>query len=212
MLTLLADSTVRWALAANALLMRAAFMVIPNIAAHLQQNLGYPRYRLEWAYAVGGVCSFVVMRFAGQAVDRRGAPVVAAAGTLVLGAALLFGFIAPDHFFHLPVFVLFAIFMSAMATRNVALQSLSTRVPAQHERAGYMSLQSTAQHLFSAVGAVLATAMLHATPDGRLAGIDHISIVALALAVTLPPLLVLIGQRVSAREIARAAAMTATAA
>jgi predicted MFS family arabinose efflux permease len=194
------DSTVRLALLTNGLVFITAFMVIPNIAAHLLQNLDYPRPRLSWAYTVGGVVSLVVLMFAGRAVDKRGPTFVATIGTALFVAALIFGFIAPNRFFHLPGFALFAIFMAAMSMRNISLGSLSTRVPRHHERAGYMSLQSMAQHMSSALGAFISSQLLRNLPDGKLAGIDRVSTLALVLSLGLPPLLSMILRRVRLRE------------
>jgi predicted MFS family arabinose efflux permease len=204
MASLWSDGTVRLALLTNALLFVTAFMVIPNISAHLQQNLDYPRWRLEPAYTVGGVVSLVVLMFAGRMVDKRGPAFVSTIGTLLLAAALVFGFIAPNRFFHLPVFGLFAIFMAAMSMRNISISSLSTRVPRHHERAGYMSLQSMAQHMSSAVGAIISSQLLHNTPDGRLAGVDSVSTLSLVLGLSLPPMLAVIMRRVRAREASEA--------
>jgi predicted MFS family arabinose efflux permease len=200
MRSLLGDSTVRLAMLTNALVFFTAFLVIPNIAPHLLQNLGYPRPRLSWAYAIGGVSSIFVLLAAGRTVDRRGPTLVAGVGTLVLGAALTFGFIAPERFFHMPVFALFIIFMAGMSTRNISLGTLSTRVPRNFERAGYMSLQSMSQHLSSALGSFISSRMLRDTADGRLAGVDRISTLALVLSLALPPLLSIIMGRVRARE------------
>jgi predicted MFS family arabinose efflux permease len=200
MAELFGNPTVRLALLTNGLVFMAAFLVIPNIAAHLQQNLGYPRPRLENAYTVGGVVSIFVLILAGRAVDKRGPAFVAALGTVVLAAALVFGFIAPNRWFHMPTYALFGIFMAGMSMRNVSLGSLSTRVPRNHERAGYMSLQSVSQHLSSAAGAMVSTRLLHNTPDGKLAGVATLSTLALGLALALPPLLLAITRRVQARE------------
>jgi predicted MFS family arabinose efflux permease len=200
MIALWGDSTVRLALLTNSLVFITAFLVIPNIAAHLLQNLGYPRPRLSPAYTVGGVVSLFVLIAAGRAVDKRGPVFVSTIGTLVFAVALVLGFIVPDHFFHLPVFALFAIFMAAMSLRNISIGSLSTRVPRHHERAGFMSLTSMSQHMSSAIGAFVSSQMLHNTPDGKLAGIDRISTLSLVLAFSLPPLLAVIVRRVRARE------------
>jgi predicted MFS family arabinose efflux permease len=194
------DSTVRLALLTNSLVFITAFMLIPNIAAHLLQNLHYPRPRLSPAYTVGGVVSLFVLIAAGRTVDKRGPVFVSTIGTVVYAVALALGFIAPDRLFHLPIFALFALFMSAMSMRNISVGSLSTRVPRHHERAGYMSLQTMSQHMSSAIGAFLASQFLHNTPDGRLAGIDRISTLSLLLAFSLPPLLSVIVRRVNARE------------
>jgi predicted MFS family arabinose efflux permease len=210
MMALWGDSTIRLALLTNSLVFITAFMVIPNIAAHLLQNLHYPRPRLSYAYVVGGVVSLFVILAAGRAVDRRGPVLVSTIGTLIYAVALVLGFIAPDRFFHLPVFALFGIFMAAMSMRNISVGSLSTRVPRHDERAGYMSLQSMSQHLSSALGAFLSSQLLHNTPDGKLAGIDRISTLSLVLAFALPPLLAVILRRVNAREAITAAAAVAS--
>ena len=200
MVELWGDSTVRLALLTNSLVFITAFMVIPNIAAHLLQNLHYPRPRLSPAYTVGGVVSLFVLIAAGRGVDKRGPVFVSTIGTVTYAVALGLGFIAPDRLFHLPVFALFAIFMSGMSMRNISVGSLSTRVPRHHERAGYMSLQSMSQHMSSAIGAFISSQLLRNTPDGRLAGVDRISTLSLVLAFALPPLLAAIVRRVRARE------------
>jgi predicted MFS family arabinose efflux permease len=205
MIALWGDSTIRLALLTNGLVFLTAFIVIPNIAAHLLQNIHYPRPRLSPAYTVGGVVSLFVIIATGRVVDRRGPTFVATLGTLIYAVALVLGFIAPDRFFHLPVFVLFGIFMAAMSMRNLSVASLSTRVPRHDERAGYMSLQSMAQHLSSALGAFISSQFLHNTPEGRLAGIDTISTLSLVLAFALPPLLSVILRRVNVREAITAA-------
>jgi predicted MFS family arabinose efflux permease len=198
--TLLSDETVRLALLMNAVVMMTAFLVIPNIAAHLQRNLGFPRSGLETLYMVGGVASFLFMRVAGRAIDRRGPAPVAAVATLLLIAVLYLGFIAPGPIGGAAVTVLFVSFMVAMSVRNVSMSSLSTRVPRMDQRAGYMSLQSTAQHMASATGAIVSSRLLHDRPDGRLAGIPTVAWFSVVLAMALPLLLAVIGRRVATRE------------
>jgi predicted MFS family arabinose efflux permease len=198
--TLLADATVRLGLLANAGVMMAAFLVIPNIAAHLQQNLGYPRHRLGLLYLIGGAASFFVLRIAGRAIDRFGATLVSAVGTAGFLVVLYLGYIAPGAQGATAVLLLFVGFMLAMSVRNVAMVSLTSRVPHPDQRAGYMSLQSTSQHVSSATGAFVSSRLLHEAPNGRLAGIDTVSWLAFVLAIALPPLLAAIGSRVRARE------------
>ena len=76
-----------------------------------------------------------------------------------------------------------------MSIRNVSMSSLSTRVPRADQRAGYMSLQSTAQHVSSATGAFASSRLLHDGPGGRLDGISTVASLSAALALALPPLL-----------------------
>jgi predicted MFS family arabinose efflux permease len=198
--TLLGDGTIRLALAMNGLVMLTAFLVIPNIAAHLQQNIGFPRNRLDIAYMAGGAASFLIMRVAGRAIDRTGAARVATVGTAAMIGVLYYAFIAPGAIGVAGVLVVFVTFMGGMSIRNVSVSSLSTRVPRADQRAGYMSLQSTAQHISSATGAFASSRLLHDAPGGRLAGISTVAVISAALALTLPPMLAAIDKRVSARE------------
>jgi predicted MFS family arabinose efflux permease len=92
---LLRDQTIRLALAMNGLVMLTAFLVVPTIAPHLLQNLGFPRDRLDLAYMVGGAASFLIMRIAGHGIDRYGAARVSVVGTALLIGVLYFAFIAP---------------------------------------------------------------------------------------------------------------------
>ncbi len=205
---LLRDRTVRLGLCANASVMMAAFLVIPNIAAHLQQNLGYPRSHLGMLYLIGGAASFFVMRIAGRAIDRVGAAAVSVVGTIGIIIVLYLGYIAPGQLGGTAVLLLFVGFMLSMSVRNVAMVSLTSRVPRADQRAGYMSLQSTAQHVASATGAFVSSRLLHDTPAGRLDGIDTVSMLAVGLALLLPPLLAALGRRVRTREAQPATAFT----
>jgi predicted MFS family arabinose efflux permease len=86
------------ALTGSATAFMASFAIIPNIAAHLQLNLGYPRARLGLLYMAGGAVTFGTMRMAGRLVDRAGAPAVAAGSTALLLLVLALGFAFPPIF------------------------------------------------------------------------------------------------------------------
>jgi predicted MFS family arabinose efflux permease len=195
------DRLVQLSLAMNALVMMAAFLVVPNISAFIQQNLGYPRGDLDFLYMVGGALSFFVMLIAGRATDRYGAAAVATAGTAVLVVATQLWFITPPARVTHAVLPLFVAFMAGMSIRNVSMSSLATRVPRFDERAAYMSLQSTAQHVASSAGAVLAARLLSDGPGGRLEGMPTVAGLAAALSLALPPLLVVIERGVRVREV-----------
>jgi len=140
------------------------------------------------------------MRIAGRAVDRASAARVATVGTAVMIGVLYFAFIAPGAIGVGGVMVVFILFMGGNSIRNVSMSSLSTRVPRADQRAGYMSLQSTAQHISSATGAFASSRLLHDVPGGRLAGISTVAVISTVLALTLPPMLAAIDKRISARE------------
>ena len=195
--TLFRDPAAICALAAVATVMIAAFSLIPSISPFLQFNRHYPRERLWLLYFVGGGMAFFAMRLIGRLVDRFGAPPVATAGTLLFAAVLWTGFARP---LALHPMIIFVGFMLGMSFRNVPMQSLSTRVPLPHQRAGFMSAQSAVQHLAASIGAVLSSILLTERPDRSLAGMDTVAFIAIALAFALPPLLVVVQRRVKLRE------------
>ena len=108
------------------------------------------------------------MRIAGRAIDRTSAARVAAVGTAIMIGVLYVAFIAPGAIGVGGVLIVFVLFMGGNSIRNVSMSSLSTRVPRADQRAGYMSLQSTAQHISSATGAFVSSRLLHDAPGGRL--------------------------------------------
>lgn len=185
-------------LAATATTMAATFALVPNLAAFLQFNAGWPRERLGLLYMLGGALSFAVLRGVGRGVDRFGAPWTAAAGTAVMLANLALDFVPPAPL--LPAWGLFLLFVLANSIRNPALSALASRVPRPAERARFQSTQSAVQHLASAAGALLSSALLTAEEGGRLLGMWKVALFSGTLAVALPFLLAAVQPRVLRRE------------
>jgi predicted MFS family arabinose efflux permease len=199
----LADPAARLSLAATATVMGATFALVPNLAAFLQFNAGLPRERLGLLYMAGGATSFVVLRAVGRAVDRFGAPRVAAVGTAILVVNLALDFY-PDVPV-LPAWALFLAFMLGNSVRNPALTSLASRVPGASARARFQSTQSAVQHLASAAGALLSSRLLSVGPGDRLVGMDRVALWSTALALALPFLLWRVERHVVRREAAASA-------
>jgi predicted MFS family arabinose efflux permease len=190
------------ALASTAASMMSGFSIIPNIATYLQFNLHYPRPQLGILYMVGGSVAFVMLRIAGRWVDRFGAPMVSAVGTTIFLAVLAFGFAWPPPW--LPIVPLFVAFMMGNSLRNVAMNTLTSRVPGPAERARFMSVQSAVQHLASAMGAGLSTRLLSVEPGGRLGGMVGLSLFSGAVALAVPFLLAAVQARLVRRSAAAA--------
>jgi predicted MFS family arabinose efflux permease len=194
----LRDPAARLSLTGTATTMAATFALVPNLAAFLQFNAGWPRERLGWLYMAGGVLSFAVLRAVGRAVDRYGAPRVAAVGTAVLVANVALDFLPPRPL--LPAWGLFLLFVLANSIRNPSLSALASRVPRPAERARFQSTQSAVQHLASSVGALASSAMLATGDGGRLEGVWRVGLFSGALALALPFLLAAVEPRVAGRE------------
>jgi predicted MFS family arabinose efflux permease len=195
---LLSQRNVLLSWAMTFLVMAAGFLVIPNISAYVQFNLHYPRARLGLLYLYGGVVSFFATEIIGRLVDRFGSFRVGTAGTVLLTFATWSGFILVPPL--LPVAGIFIAFMLAMAFRNVAYNTLTSRVPASGERARFMSIQSAVQHAASAAGAFFSAQLLSELPGGALRGMDSVGAVSIALTLTLPFLLFAVESAVRRRE------------
>jgi hypothetical protein len=68
------------------------------------------------------------------------------------------------------------------------------------ERARFQSTQSAVQHLASAAGALLSSALLSSAEGGRLLGVWKVAIFSGVLALALPVLLAAVAPRVARRE------------
>ena len=102
-----------------------------------------------------------------------------------------------------PVLLIFVGFMASTGFRNVAFNTLTSRVPRAVERARFMSIQSAAQHAASAVGAVASSQILYESATGRIEGIPTVAWFSIAMVAMLPALMFAVERRVK-REAAAA--------
>lgn len=177
--------------------MASGFVLIPNISAYVLGNLGYPRERLGLLYLAGGTVSFFTMRLVGRLVDRLGAAAVGTIGTCVVSLVVYLGFVRfPPA---ISVLAIFIAFMFAMSFRNVAYNTLASRVPAAEERARFGSMQSAVQHFAASAAAFTSTQLLTELPDHTLEGIPIVATVTITLSLALIPLFFRLEHRVLAK-------------
>jgi predicted MFS family arabinose efflux permease len=173
--------------AMTAVTMAAGFLVLPNLSAYVQENLGFPRSQLQWMYFFGGLISFVTLRAVGKLVDRWGSFPTGTVASVLLVVAFDLLLVHVPH--TVPVAALFLFIFFALSARNVAYNTLTSKVPEPAERARFMSFQSAVQHLASALGAGVSTQVLFVQPDGRLGNVPTLGRMAMAMVLLLPPLL-----------------------
>jgi len=102
----------------------------------------------------------------------------------------------------IPVALVFIGFMASTGFRNVALNTLTSRVPLPVERARFMSIQSAAQHAACAVGAFLSSRLLGVGPNGTLTHMDRVAWFTLAMMLLLPPLMLRVERATATRPAA----------
>lgn len=166
--------------------MASAFIIIPNISAHLQTNLNYPRQNLGLLYFFGGIISFFTMRLAGKLVDKYSATRTVLFFSALLIVAISAGFVWYENIVPtVPILIIFICFMVAMTGRSVCAQTLSSKIPSAQQRGAYMSLQSSITHMASALGAYYSSLIL--VDDGnKLVNVSTIGLTSIALTLIVP--------------------------
>jgi predicted MFS family arabinose efflux permease len=192
------DGTVLLSLSGTVVLYMGTFLLVPNLSAWLQQNLGFPRDQIGYLYFGGGILSFVGMRIGGGLIDRRGSLAITTIGSAVMAVVIAVSFLPARPW--LNAYLVFAGFMVTNSLRAVAMNALSSRVPLATERARFMSAQSAAQHIAASLGAMISSLLLVNRPDGSLAGMDRLGILAIVLASAMPFYVAAVTNRVQRRE------------
>jgi predicted MFS family arabinose efflux permease len=203
---LLTRPTVLQSYTMTAVVMMAGFLLIPNIAAYLSLNFGFPQANLKWAYGCGGIASLFATQLGGRLVDRFGSFRVGTVGTFAAIAVVFVTYYLPwTEAPNWAVYASFICFMLSLGFRNVAYNTLASKVPAPDVRARFQSLQSSVQHLGSALAAYGSAQLLSTRPHPwadptrvprELVGMDRVALLSIALSLTIPVLLFNVERRV----------------
>ena len=160
-------------------LMFGSFAVIPYISPYLVANVGVAEASLPLVYIAGGALTLVAAPIIGRLADRHGklrvyrvvAPVSAALMLAVtnlprVGLALAVGAVAA--------------LMVCNAGRMVAAMAMVTGSVEPARRGGFMSANSSVQHLASGLGAYVGGRMITAAPGGALRHFDAVGLLGIA--------------------------------
>ncbi len=178
-------------------LQTSGFLLIPSLSPYLQLNLGFPRRWLGLLYFVGGLVSAASTRTSGGLVDRYGSLRVATTGLAILTVVIVIAF---AH--EVPVLVIWPVYcayMLAQGLRNVAYNTLASKVPGPAERARFQSLQSAVTHFAISCGAGIGGQLLETGPRGELVGMPRIAYLAIAISLSVPLFMWQVERRVNAR-------------
>lgn len=163
----------------------ASFLIVPNMAIYFTLNLKFPLAGLSVLYIAAGTISFFAMHIVGRLVDKGYSRLVLSLFTLTWCVTLLSVFNnSLESYWQgqlaIPVIAIM-LFMMSNVSRRVVLSTLSSMVPAPHERAGYMSLQVSCVNLAMSLGAMSSTFIL-TTTHNQINHMTDLSILASLLA------------------------------
>lgn len=170
------------ALALMAVITMGGFMIIPDLANYLVNNVGLSATELRWVYLVGGAATLFTMNGIGRLADRFGR--MRMFGIMMVGsvvAALLI-----THLPVVPAAVAVAtstFFMITMTGRFVPAITMITSSVTPAHRGGFMSINSSVAQFSSAVAAATAGLIIHDSSDHRLIGFSVVGWTYLAWAI-----------------------------
>lgn len=158
------------------------FLVFPYISAFFVANVGMAEQELPAMYIVGGALTLIGAPIAGKLADRYGKlrmyRIIAPLSALLLFAVTS---LPPVH-----VLVAATVFGSLMVSnvgRMIAAMAMITSSVEPRRRGGFMSANSSIQHIASGLGASLGGLIITQTPDGKFENFGTVG--ALAAASTL---------------------------
>jgi predicted MFS family arabinose efflux permease len=157
------------ALALMAVITLGGFMIIPDLANYLVNNVGLSAAELRWVYLVGGVFTLFTMNGIGRLADRYGR-------MRMFSIMMVCSMVAAFLITHLPVVpaavavATSTFFMISMTGRFVpAITMITSSVEPAH-RGGFMSINSSVAQFSSAVAAAISGVIIHDVSNHQLVG------------------------------------------
>jgi DHA1 family inner membrane transport protein len=155
------------AFALTVALMIGSFTVFPYVSAYFVSNVGMTEQQLPVIYVVGGGLTLFAAPLIGKLTDQVGKlyiyRIIAPMSALLL--------LTITHLPRVPVAIAVTVFGSLMVCnvgRMIAAMAMITGSVGPHRRGGFMSANSSIQHIASGVGAYLGGIIITQTPDGQI--------------------------------------------
>jgi predicted MFS family arabinose efflux permease len=163
------DPTHLNAFAVTTTLMLGGFAVVPFIASYLVDNAGVAEKELPIVYVIGGACTLFSSPAVGRLADRFG-KLKAFRVAVPCSALIMFGTTILPEVGVIGGSIATAALMVANTSRMVAAMSMITGSVEPSRRGGFMSANSSVQHLTAGLGTFLAGLVVTQSADGRLQG------------------------------------------
>lgn len=167
----------RWAFTLVAVLMFGAFAVIPDISTALVANVGVTEAELPKVFIVAGLITFATTPLVGRLVDRFGALRVFSSIVPMSAAMMVL-------MTHLPAVGLIgaapvaALLMATNSGRMVSAMTLVMASVDPRRRGGFMSVNSSVQHIASGLGTFCAGLIIEGAPGQPLRNYGMVGVLA----------------------------------
>ena len=171
------------ALGFTMLMMLGHFTIIPFIAPYMIRNIGFSDVNVSYIYFIGGLATFFTLPFFGKLADKRGHKRV----FIVMGSLAVIPILLITHLPAVSIFIALTvttIFFITSSGRSVPATTMVTAVVKSENRAGFMSLRSSANELALALASMIAGAIvIEDEATGMLLHYDRVGYVAIGLTI-----------------------------
>jgi predicted MFS family arabinose efflux permease len=158
-------------------LMFGAFAVIPFLSPYLVANVGVSEASLPWVYIAGGALTLVAAPVIGRLADRHGKLRVYRVVAPISALLMLMVTNLPRVGLVLAVAAV-ALLMTSNAGRMVAAMAMVIGSVEPRRRGGFMSANSSVQHLATGLGAAVGGLIIARATDGTLRHFDRVGLIA----------------------------------
>jgi MFS transporter, DHA1 family, inner membrane transport protein len=146
-------------------LMIGSFTVFPLLSAYLVANVGMTEHQLPLVYIAGGALTLFAAPVVGRLADRHGKLTIYRL-IIPVSAVLL---VTITHLPRLPAAVAVAVFGALMVSnvgRMIPAMAMVTSSVEAKRRGGFLSANSSVQHIASGIGASVGTAIVTQPGEG----------------------------------------------
>jgi len=147
------------ALAFTMLMMLGHFTIIPFIAPYMIRNVGFSEIDVSYIYFVGGLSTFFILPLFGKLADKYGHRKI----YVIMGTASIIPLLLITNLPAVPIFIALTVttlFFIVASGRSVPATTLVTSVVKPENRAGFMSLRSSANELALALASIISGAIV----------------------------------------------------
>jgi MFS transporter, DHA1 family, inner membrane transport protein len=163
-------------------LMLGGFLVSPFVSPYLVANVGLTELRLTFVFIVGGALTLFTAPLIGYLSDRFGKLRVFRV-LAPLSAVMMLAVTNLPPGYEVVAVIAVAALMVVNSGRTIPAMAMVVSSVAPEKRGGFLSANSSVQHLSAGLGALIAGALIAEAPNGRL---EHFEVIGfLGAAVTL---------------------------
>jgi predicted MFS family arabinose efflux permease len=141
------------------LMMLGHFTIIPFIAPYMIRNVGFSEIDVSYIYFVGGSSTFFILPLFGKLADKYGHRKI----YVIMGTASIIPLLLITNLPTVPIFIALTVttlFFIVASGRSVPATTLVTSVVKPENRAGFMSLRSSANELALALASIISGAIV----------------------------------------------------